>query len=102
MTTDRHNVIINVIMLLEVIKVVRTQIQLTEQQVAALKARAVAEGVSLAELIRRCIDQALATSLDPGPAERIRRAAAIAGRFRSGTGDLAINHDKYLAEAFDK
>jgi plasmid stability protein len=80
----------------------RTQIQLTEQQVAALKARAAAEGVSLAELIRRCIDQMLASSVGPEPAERIRRAAAIAGRFHSGAGDLAINHDKYLAEAFNR
>jgi len=89
-------------MLLGVIKMLRTQIQLTEQQVAALKARAAAEGVSLAELIRRCIDQTLASSVGPEPTERIRRAASIAGRFRSGTGDLAINHDKYLAEAFGK
>ncbi|MGB9905355.1 MAG: ribbon-helix-helix protein, CopG family [Desulfotomaculales bacterium] len=80
----------------------RTQIQLTERQAAFLKARAAAEGVSLAELIRRCIDQALASSVGPEPTERIRRAASIAGRFRSGTGDLAINHDKYLAEAFGK
>ncbi|HAU30839.1 MAG TPA: CopG family transcriptional regulator [Desulfotomaculum sp.] len=80
----------------------RTQIQLSERQVTALKARAAAEGVSLAELIRRCIDQTLASSIDPEPAERIRRAAAIAGRFNSGTRDLAINHDKYLAETFCK
>ncbi|RJQ31607.1 MAG: ribbon-helix-helix protein, CopG family [Peptococcaceae bacterium] len=80
----------------------RTQIQLTEQQVAALKARAATEGVSLAELIRRCIDQMLASSVGPEPTERTRRAASIAGCFRSGAGDLSINHDKYLAEAFDK
>jgi hypothetical protein len=89
-------------MLLGVIKMLRTQIQLSERQVTALKARAAAEGISLAELIRRCIDQTLAFSVDPEPAERIRRAAAIAGRFHSGTGDLAINHDKYLAETFGK
>ncbi|GAB6275416.1 MAG: hypothetical protein STSR0004_22830 [Peptococcaceae bacterium] len=80
----------------------RTQIQLTERQAAALKARAAAEGISLAELIRRCIDQALASSTGSELTERIQRATAIAGRFRSGAGDLAINHDKYLVEAFDK
>jgi len=79
---------------------VRTQIQLTERQVAVLKARAAVEGISLAELIRRLIHQVLASSPGPEPAERIRRAASVAGRFRSGTGDLGINHDKYLAEVF--
>ena len=80
----------------------RTQIQLTEQQVAALKAKAAVEGVSLAGLIRRCVDQMLASPSVPEPVERVRRAVAIAGRFRSGSGDLAVNHDKYLAEAFEK
>jgi plasmid stability protein len=89
-------------MLLEVIGMLRTQIQLTERQIAALKVRAAAEGISLAELIRRCIDQALASPAGPEPTERIRRAVAVAGRFRSGMGDLAANHDRYLAEVFDE
>ncbi len=80
----------------------RTQIQLSERQVTALKARAADEGVSMAELIRRCIDQTLASSVSLEPAERIKRAGAIAGRFHSGTGDLAVKHDKYLAQAFGK
>jgi hypothetical protein len=27
---------------------------------------------------------------------------AIVGRFRSGVDDLAVNHDKYLAEAYEE
>lgn len=77
----------------------RTQIQLTEQQVASLKARAVAEGISMAELIRQYLDQGLASSMIPEPKERIRCAMAVAGRFRSSLGDLATNHDKYFLEA---
>lgn len=37
----------------------RTNIYLTDEQRAALAARAVAEGISAAELVRRLIDQAL-------------------------------------------
>jgi hypothetical protein len=39
---------------------IRTQIQLTEQQVRRLRAQAREQGVSLAEMIRRCVDKALA------------------------------------------
>jgi len=80
----------------------RTQIQLTKQQVAPLKAKAEAEQVSMAELIRRSIDLTLSSSLIPDPPNQTQRAMAIAGRFRSGLGDMAENHDKYLAQAFDK
>lgn len=31
-----------------------------------------------------------------------RRAAAAAGRFRSGLADLSSNHDKYLEEAYSE
>jgi hypothetical protein len=31
-----------------------------------------------------------------------RRAAAVAGRFRSGLADLSSNHDKYLEEAYSE
>ncbi len=42
----------------------RTNIYLSEEQRAALAARAVAEGTSAAELVRRLIDQALLGSSD--------------------------------------
>lgn len=80
----------------------RTQIQLTKQQVASLKAKATAEKVSMAELIRRSIDVTLSSSSLPKPQDQTQRAKAIAGRFHSGLGDMAEDHDKYLTEAFDK
>ncbi|MBI4476877.1 MAG: ribbon-helix-helix protein, CopG family, partial [Acidobacteria bacterium] len=39
---------------------VRTQIQLTEQQARRLRAQARERGVSLAEMIRRCVEKGLA------------------------------------------
>ena len=80
---------------------VRTQIQLPEQQVALLKRLAVQQHVSMAELIRRAVDL---LTLSPDAAnvkERKERAIAAAGRFHSGRGDLAARHDEYLAEAFE-
>ncbi|MEW6660887.1 MAG: ribbon-helix-helix protein, CopG family [Bacillota bacterium] len=81
---------------------VRTQIQLTEQQIAALKTKAALEGVSMAELIRRGVNLVLDSSASTDTAERIRRAITVAGSFRSGLTDLSGNHDKYLTEAFQE
>ncbi|NPV81875.1 MAG: ribbon-helix-helix protein, CopG family [Firmicutes bacterium] len=81
---------------------VRTQVQLTEKQARALKQLAAAQGVSVAELIRRGVEILIATSGNADPEERIDRAIALAGRFRSGLRDLSTSHDKYLAEAYRK
>lgn len=77
----------------------RTQIQLTEKQIEALKSLAAHRHLSVAELIRQCVDSMLSSSLDPR--ERKERAIAAAGRFRSGKPDLSTRHDQYLAEAFN-
>lgn len=81
---------------------VRTQIQLTEEQAAALKGKAVTLGVSMAELIRRGVDMVLEPSEHGSKPERIRRAIEVAGRFSSGLSDVGTNHDKYLTEAFKR
>jgi uncharacterized protein with von Willebrand factor type A (vWA) domain len=77
---------------------VRTQIQLTEDQARQLKAAAAVRGVSMAQLIREAVDQALIASSDDA---RWRLALTAVGAFRSDGADVAVNHDKYLAEAFD-
>ncbi len=81
---------------------VRTQIQLTEKQARLIKQIAIAEHISAAELIRRGIDIFLVRHSTISMAERRQRALDIAGRFRSGTGDTAKNHDTHLVEAFEK
>jgi predicted DNA-binding ribbon-helix-helix protein len=80
---------------------VRTQIQLTEEQARALKEIAERENVSVAEIIRRSVDTALNSSAGCTQAERWRRAVAAAGRFHSDKTDVSINHDEYLAEAYE-
>jgi plasmid stability protein len=79
---------------------VRTQIQLTEPQFEALKARAAAEGRSMADLIRALVDDSLSGAGRPGREERRRRALAAIGMLGKGPRDLSRRHDDYLAGAY--
>lgn len=80
---------------------VRTQIQLSERQANELKNLAHARGISLAETIRRFVDQGLAAE-SQGIAAKYERAARVVGRWRDREGrtDIAENHDRYLDEAY--
>jgi Arc/MetJ-type ribon-helix-helix transcriptional regulator len=81
---------------------VRTQIQLTEEQAAKLKRIAAERGVSMAEVIREAVD----TIPDRDDrAERLARALAVARRGfrdRDGATDVSVRHDDYLAEAYSE
>jgi hypothetical protein len=81
---------------------VRTQIQLTEQQARQLRARARERGLSLAEVIRRYVEKGLAEEA-PDRTELYARAAQLVGRFRDrrGARDVSARHDEYLDEAFE-
>jgi len=79
---------------------IRTQIQLTEEQVKAIKKMAVSRRVSGAELIRRAVDVMIKSGTAADPEERRKRAIEIVGKFRSGKRDVSRKHDKYLADAF--
>ena len=80
---------------------VRTQIHLTEEQAKAIKKIATAQGLSVAELIRRAVDNIVKSSTIADTEERKRRALEIVGRFRSGERDVSNEHDAYLVEAYD-
>ena len=76
---------------------IRTQMQLREDQVRALKRRAAERGVSMAELIRDAVDRDLERDDEEAKWER---AFAVMGKFRSGLADVSERHDDYLAEAY--
>ena len=81
---------------------VRTQIQLTEQQARRLRDQARDRGVSLAEMIRRYVEKGLSEeTADRGAL--YERAARVVGRFRDrrGARDVSSKHDRYLDEAFE-
>jgi len=77
---------------------VRTQIQLTESQARSLRKLAHRHRLSMAELIRRGVDQVLASGLSAEVDRKKHKALAAAGRFHSGRRDVSVRHDRYLAE----
>jgi hypothetical protein len=79
---------------------IRTQIQLTESQAEALRKLSNAKHVSVAELIRRSVDNLIKSSAITDTDEMKSRAIAAVGRFHSGKTDISASHDKYLAEDF--
>jgi len=82
--------------------VIRTQIQLTEEQARRLRRVAREQGVSVAEIVRRCVESAL-TETGGARSARYARAAKLIGTFRDpeGAKDLATSHDRHLNEVFE-
>ena len=74
---------------------VRTIIQLPEEQAAALEREARRRGTSKAAVVREALASLLAQE---GGDAAVERALAAAGSGASGVGDLAERHDDYLAE----
>ena len=81
---------------------VRTQIQLTDDQSKRLKALAARKGISVSDLIRQGVDTILTREADESPEERMQRAIQAAGMFRSSQSDVARHHDEYLGGAFSQ
>lgn len=79
---------------------VRTQIQLTETQALKLKQLASSEGVSMATLIRRSIDQYVAEEHREEIEARKARALAVVGKYASQHSDVSEAHDLHLTELF--
>jgi hypothetical protein len=79
---------------------VRTQIQLQEDQLRRVRELAHREGISISEVIRRAVERVL----EEGERERRwqkERALSAVGRFASGLREVSREHDRYLEEAFD-
>jgi hypothetical protein len=78
---------------------IRTQIQLTEEQSRHLKQLAAAQGRSIADLIREGVDRLAGDDAASQRRDRMKRVARSFGRFRSGRTDLASGHDAHFADA---
>lgn len=80
---------------------VRTQIQLTEDQHRRLRRWARSLGISLAEAVRRCVsDRLAADEAAPSREDRIHAALVVSGKYSDPDPDVAVDHDRYLAEAY--
>ena len=73
----------------------RVQVQLTDEQVAALRKLAETTGEGMAATVRGAVDDLIAKHERDAQWER---AMSVVGKFHSGLGDLAENHDYYLGE----
>ncbi|GIW20817.1 MAG: hypothetical protein KatS3mg065_1113 [Chloroflexota bacterium] len=76
----------------------RIQIQLTDEQATALRRLARRRGVSIAALIREATQELI----ERGDVDAARRARAreVVGRYASGRGDIAREHDRELEDLF--
>jgi hypothetical protein len=79
---------------------VRTQIQLTEEQAARVKAIARRRGVSMATVIREAVDR---VDDDRARSERDGwdRFADGVGAFRGGPANVSEHHDEELVRAYE-
>ena len=79
----------------------RTMVYLDPEQLRALKSRARAERVSVAELIRRSVRQSLQGQVEtPAPTPDVY--ARLVGIGSSGQADIADEHDARLASALTR
>jgi hypothetical protein len=74
---------------------IRAQIQLDVATHEEMKKRAALLGCSVAELGRKSIERELAQHRLK---DQWTKTLEVAGRYRSGLGDLASQHDAYLAD----
>jgi Arc/MetJ-type ribon-helix-helix transcriptional regulator len=79
---------------------VRTQVQLTEEQVRALRELSAQKKRSIADLVRQSVELFLTQESKPGRALRIQRALQAAGKFSSGSADGSSEHDRHLSDAY--
>jgi hypothetical protein len=80
---------------------IRTQIQLTPDQVRWLKQKAAEENTSMAEVIRKSLDVFMDKNGSINPVDQRQKAKQAIGAL-SGPRDFAENHDQYLSDAYQK
>ncbi len=75
---------------------VRTQIQLTEEQAEEVKRIARTRRVSVAKVIREAVDNVIRSGADveAGAEDRRNKALNAVGKFSSGKRDISRKHDK--------
>ncbi len=78
---------------------VRTQIQLSEIEAAAVKRLPRERSVSMAAVIRDAVDQYVSRESGASLDERWQRSPAAVGGFRSGGANLSATHDDEFAAA---
>ena len=78
---------------------IRTQIQLTKKQAERVKRMTSRSSTSMAEVIRRALDQYLGNKAGDSNEKKRARASAVAGLFSSGDENLSRDHDDAFSAA---
>ena len=81
-------------------RMIRIQVQVTEDRLTALRQLSAESGRSISDLVREGVETVLSTRHGLKRADRIERALRAAGRFSSETKDGSGQHGRHLAEAF--
>lgn len=79
---------------------IRTQIQLREDQSKRLQQLAAELGCSVAELIRQSVDRLLDSQAVPAQQASRLSALKVIGWGASGLKDVSARHDEYLAASY--
>ncbi len=79
---------------------VRTQIQLTDDQAARLKEMAHETNDSIAAIIREALDRFFTMQQPSNRRALYRQALGVVGKYSAGVHDVSIEHDRYLEEEF--
>ncbi len=85
--------------IMEVFDMLRTQIQIEEDQIKWLRNTAKERGVSVSQLIREGVEFYRKYE-DRLPEDKKKKALEAIGRYASGVSDISERHDDYLAKAF--
>ena len=80
---------------------IRTQIQLTQEQAKKLRQISLESHESIASLIRKAVNQFL-ISEKPSREALYRQAGSVIGKYEAERPDVALSHDRYLDEAFSE
>lgn len=77
----------------------RVQVTFSDEDMRYLSARAAASGQPLAAVVRQAVEQDRARD-----EQRRRREAALSvlGKYRSGLGEGAENHDEYFVQSIEE
>jgi len=79
---------------------VRTQVLLTEEQARRARQTARKMGISIAEYLRRALDEALSRGAPADRESARRRSLRAIGCISSRRGDLSEKHDRYAEEDY--
>ncbi len=78
---------------------VRTQIQLTEEQAKKLRELSLLRHESIASLIRKALNRFLITGKHD-LSTLYRKADSVVGKFEATHTDISVKHDRYLDKDF--